>query len=85
MSTFTVPDCECPVCNKKLDQCTNAGEESANPVPGDVTVCFGCTSTLLFNEDLTVRLPTPAELFTFDDDTVELLNSIKLEIRSSLH
>jgi hypothetical protein len=51
----------CPYCNKTLDADTGATPGAAGPQPGDVGICWGCLSPLIFDDDLHRRRPTPAE------------------------
>lgn len=53
----------CPHCGKKLDSVSDIeDEESVTPMPGDVSLCFGCTGILVFDQLLRPRKPTKAEL-----------------------
>ena len=56
-----VPECHCPVCDKKIDAASNLYDESERPFPGDVSVCIQCGTILVFDFDLTMRLPTEEE------------------------
>jgi hypothetical protein len=50
----------CPHCGKLLDAVTS--EQPEPPEPGDVTVCLGCATVLLFDEGMQLVLPSPAAL-----------------------
>lgn len=43
---------QCPVCSTRLDAVTSISEEGALPTPGDVTMCFYCTTYLRFGEGM---------------------------------
>lgn len=47
----------CPICGHKLDRatCVSRDGESADPKPGDATVCIDCAGWLIFNKDLSLR------------------------------
>lgn len=47
-----VPVCKCPTCHLTLDATTSADGRICEPRPGDVTICIGCTTPLIFNSDL---------------------------------
>jgi hypothetical protein len=52
------PDTLCPVCKKILNAATHTNGEEVSPIPGDISVCFGCATPLVFGEGLTLsKLP----------------------------
>jgi hypothetical protein len=53
----------CPVCGYKLDAATSADlkQPDLRPSPGDLSICFECTSVLIFDLFGGVQLPTPAQ------------------------
>lgn len=51
----------CPVCFNRLDAATCATEEDARPKPGDLTVCFYCTTFLKFDAELRHVALAPGE------------------------
>jgi len=52
----------CPLCEKTLDAASAVSDGDAHPADGDLTFCVYCGAPLVFRADLTVRLPTLAEL-----------------------
>lgn len=50
----------CPNCGKKLDCATC--ESEIKPEPGDISVCIYCTSFLIFNDKVKLRLLTDDEI-----------------------
>lgn len=62
-----LPSCACPACAKELNAATPTKGEGM-PKPGDYSLCFGCGSFLVFQQDLTVRLLTIEEIETMDDE-----------------
>jgi hypothetical protein len=53
----------CPFCGHALDAATAVPDNAeAAPDTGDVTVCLACAGILIFDETLSVRRPTTAEL-----------------------
>jgi hypothetical protein len=62
MSETITPENPCPFCGKRNDRASVVGFEGP-AVAGDVSICIGCGGIALFNEDLTSRKPSDAELF----------------------
>jgi hypothetical protein len=59
---FKGPAYPCPYCGKINNASINFGGRPP-PVPGDVTVCEGCSEVRIFGDDLVGRKPTARELF----------------------
>lgn len=59
--TSRVPGNVCPACKHPMDAATST-DRPAKPKPDDVSVCFECGQVLLFNEDLTSRIPSQKEM-----------------------
>lgn len=55
MSNRTKPS-TCPTCMTTLDAVTGMTDPDAMPEPGDVTVCFYCTTVLEYAEDMTLQI-----------------------------
>ena len=74
--------CKCPICWKKLDAAT-ATQKGTKPKAGDATVCICCGALLVFNDDLTVRLPTDEEndIMRFDERVLKLQRMIRTRRR----
>jgi hypothetical protein len=45
----------CPVCEKLNDCHTPADADSAEPIDGDLSVCAGCLSFLVFTDGVTAQ------------------------------
>lgn len=58
--TTRVPSNRCPVCKYQMDAATGV-EPETKPKPGDVSICWQCGAVLIFDTDLTSRLPTEQE------------------------
>ncbi len=51
MKRIRTPETRCPHCQKRIDSAScPAGK--AEPMPGDITICFGCTGVLKFDQNL---------------------------------
>ena len=61
MKTTRVPDHRCPVCRAELSAASSIAPDEV-PEPGDWTVCIACTVILIFNPEMTVRLPLADEM-----------------------
>lgn len=59
-TTHTNSKARCPVCKMTLDAATSIG--GSTPSEGDISICSGCASALVFNKDLTLRQLTDDEL-----------------------
>ncbi len=64
MKTTRLPESLCPYCGQRFDAATAAdpNKSDAVPEPGDITVCIGCASILVFNKNLTVSVPGRREI-----------------------
>lgn len=56
---YLVPASPCPGCGVNLDIAQSPG---GAPLPGDVGLCHYCQTVMVFEDDLTCRLPHPGEL-----------------------
>ena len=61
MKTSDIPASPCLSCGKRNDATTSCFGDNV-PSAGDVTVCFYCGHIMVFNNDLTLRNPTNAEI-----------------------
>jgi hypothetical protein len=58
--TVVVEDDSCPICGVKLTAFSN--DKNQVPSPGDLSICYNCTSVLEICEDYTV-IELPSEEF----------------------
>lgn len=58
----------CPACGYPMDCATGIGHQRS-PSPGDVTVCISCGDISLFNDDLSLRTPSPGEMMALQRST----------------
>lgn len=69
----TVPTHACPVCGRLANRASPADEdETAPPEAGDITVCIGCGTILLFDTcancgELGLRMPTIEEAIHLEE------------------
>lgn len=61
MKTSETKPCSCPACGYRIDRATGI-RGSFSPKQGDFSICFKCAELLVFNQDLTIRLATEAEI-----------------------
>lgn len=80
MKTINTPESFCPSCGKRFDQASSAFGEST-PKPDDITICIRCGQVMLFNLDMTVRLPDEDELADLDAATLEEISEAQVAIR----
>jgi hypothetical protein len=76
-----LPLSRCPWCDYLMDAATNLQDAEAVPAPGDVSVCLSCASVLVFNDDLTLRGFTPAEIAALPSDIKSQLERYQRAIR----
>lgn len=62
----------CPKCRKPLNAATQVQGSKSRPRKGDLTVCYGCTSWLVFTGPCSARLMTNAEKERLDPMTQKL-------------
>lgn len=74
-----VPACRCPYCDHELFAASGLGR---GPQPGDVSVCIRCASSLIFDQDLTVRAMEPKDWDALDEDLKEVLRLYQRGVRS---
>ncbi len=58
--TTEMDEAACPACRRRTDAATSVCGDH-RPAPGDVTVCIGCATLLVFGQDLRPRWPTEEE------------------------
>jgi len=63
----------CSECGAPVNAATSVDKLDASPEPGDVCICFTCTSYMVYDEKLKVRSMTV-------DEIVELPNEILLQL-----
>lgn len=56
-----LPENECPYCKHKISATSNLADDGAKPKGDDFTICLYCAGGLVFNEDLSIRVPTKQE------------------------
>lgn len=61
MTTTRTPDCKCLDCGMLISAASTCEDERV-PSPGDISICIHCGHIMIFNEDLTVRALTDAEV-----------------------
>lgn len=64
-------------------QVAKPSEQDARPGPGDVSMCFGCGSFALFDEDMLLRRPIGAEVTYIGTDPK--LRAMRLAWRNMHH
>jgi hypothetical protein len=77
--TFDTPTSACPVCAHEFCCATNPNT-GHRPKRDDLTICVACTAILLFNEDLTTRVATAADVEALELDTYVELQRVRSAI-----
>lgn len=70
-------DTYCPSCGSLLDACTQVMGEESGPAEGGFSFCSYCAELLMFNADLSVRVPTVAELVDLPPDVQLFLDKTR--------
>ena len=73
----------CPVCGALIDGVRASDDTIDPPKEGDVSVCYGCTSYLVFDENLRSKEMSVEALFELPDEARLSLNRMRLDIRRS--
>ncbi len=76
-----VPPSTCPTCKYVNDAATYLQDESAQPKPGDFSVCLHCGEILIFNDDLTTRGVTLDDLVDLSPEFHTELNRMQRAVR----
>ena len=71
----------CPVCDEKLDGATVIDNDHATPKPGDISVCWRCTSFLTYTNDMNLRLLTELEVYGLDAHAKALMIEMRKRIK----
>lgn len=78
MSTM-LPAVLCPHCGHTLDHHTDAIKSGkSKPSPGDIGICVGCYSPLVFDNDLKLRAASDDEIGEIPAEILEKLFMAKL-------
>lgn len=75
-----LPASHCPDCGAILDAATSI-EKDQRPAPGDVTVCFKCTSFLQFDDNMQLKTLPSSELRELPSD----IRNILFKARKAIH
>lgn len=74
----------CPYCHSELNAVECPDDPGAKPMQDDITVCNHCASILMFNMDMTVRLPSIDEICRVDQQQLEYVQSLKKIIEKEM-
>lgn len=81
--SFDTEPIRCPNCNHKLDRLAPVGHE-AQPVSGDFTLCFYCSTIMVFVEPVpAVRRATERDVDSLDENTARFLERICHELEQA--
>lgn len=72
---YHVPNARCPSCNTELDFAENVDGGGA-PEAGNISVCIQCAAVLVFNDDLSFRVPTDEDWQEIKSDLSCLRNLV---------
>lgn len=63
-----------------LDAATGMSDPDAIPKPGDVTICFYCTTVLEFTEDMTLEI---VDIKTLEPEVRDIIAMAMVQIQSA--
>lgn len=66
--TTFFPERTCPVCQMKLDAASHMTDRHAVPSEGDITICIGCASFLVFGPEFSLREMSVLEVGMLPDE-----------------
>ena len=76
-----LPKDHCPVCDEPISAA--GSPDSAFPKPGDLSVCFKCASPLSFNDDISLRELSPAEMRKLHPESAAMLRRYMRAVRET--
>lgn len=83
MIAHATPICLCPSCGKTLDR-ASAGDGAPEPEPGDLSVCLGCGTALVFDDTRRLRAMTKTELDALPFSALRALAAAMLAVHRRL-
>lgn len=77
-----LPMSRCLVCGYSFDCASRPGiDQTKRPRPGDFSLCLRCGEIYVFQDDMTVRLPTVKELMELGEAEHKELTEVQTMIR----
>jgi hypothetical protein len=58
----TLTDQTCLKCSRRLNAHVALNDNDQGPTPGDMSICLYCNHASVYNDDLSLREPTPEEV-----------------------
>lgn len=80
MTTTHLQESRCPACRKALDAATAIDAPTAKPKPGDVSLCFGCGTVLVFTKKLGHRVAGKRDLLGLTKTQLAALRRTQVSI-----
>ena len=72
----------CPNCGVSLNAAAEAGGDTVEPIPRDITICFSCGAALMFDVELKARIIRPGVWNKLDPeykaDIIAVQNRVRL-------
>ncbi len=86
MKTWRCSPRPCPNCGRQADSASTIDPNSsaAAPVPGDLTVCFGCGEVLTFGPDMDLLLAVASDLDELDPSDLRNVRLMQQYVRGPL-
>lgn len=73
---------KCPACGYRHES-TSQLNGDGTPQPGDWTICFGCATPLIYDDQVLARIPSPTDVDAFleDKEAVRLVARVQRALR----
>jgi hypothetical protein len=82
MKDFDVPETICHVCGHKNDGALEGNDTGDAPESGDVSICIKCQTVCIFNDDMSLREPTEADILEMPWDQISRLQRVLKELHA---
>lgn len=76
-------DTACPACGKNINAASSVTGDEEGPGPGALSICLGCATPLVFNDDMSLRLASEEEADEFPEGSIEMVKTA-IVMRQSL-
>ena len=76
-----LPEAVCTVCGYQMSAASVLGKKQERPRPGDISVCISCGEIHVFTTEMTLVIPTIAEMLKWPNDVHTGVMLTQMQIR----